>query len=87
MISSLVSADPIAANWSSLLLASAPAPLAGAAAFGPGPASRLAAVTGVAVVFAGMAGQATQTGWAYIVFLPAPVALAVGGAKLWREQP
>jgi hypothetical protein len=80
MISSLVSADPIAANWSSLLLASAPAPLAGAA-------GRLAAVTGVAVVFAGMAGQATQTGWAYIVFLPAPVALAVGGAKLWREQP
>ena len=43
-ISALVSADPIAATWSSLLLATAPAALAAAAAFAPAAVSRLAAV-------------------------------------------
>ena len=43
-IPALVSADPIAATWSSLLLATAPAPLAAAAAFAPAPVNRLAAV-------------------------------------------
>jgi uncharacterized membrane protein len=36
-ISALVGADPIAATWSSLLLAVAPAPLAAIAAFAPAP--------------------------------------------------
>jgi hypothetical protein len=43
-ISPLVSADPIAATWSSVLLAIAPASLAAAAAFAPAPVNRLAAV-------------------------------------------
>lgn len=43
-ISALVSADPIAATWSSVLLAIAPASLAAAAAFAPAPVNRLAAV-------------------------------------------
>jgi hypothetical protein len=88
-ISALLSADPIAANWSSLLLAIAPALLAAAAAFAPAPVGRLAAVAGVAVLIAGIAGQASQTGvdWVFIFFFPALVLLAVGGAKLWREQP
>jgi hypothetical protein len=91
-ISALVSADPIAANWSSLLLAIAPAPLALAAAYAPAPVSKLAAVTGVAALIAGIAGQATQTGatqpdWVFVFFLPALVVLAVGGARLWSERP
>jgi hypothetical protein len=35
------------------------------------------------VLVAGIAGQITHTG---VLFLPALVTLAVGGAKLWREQ-
>ena len=46
-ISALVSADPMAVTWSSLLLAIAPAPLAAAAAFAPAPVNMLAAVAGV----------------------------------------
>jgi hypothetical protein len=41
-ISALVGADPIAATWSSLLLAVAPALLAAAAAFAPAPVNLLA---------------------------------------------
>ena len=61
-ISARLSADPSPATWSSLLLAVAPAPLAAAAAFAPGPANLLAAVTGIAVPAAGIAGQVTHTG-------------------------
>ena len=61
-ISALVSADPIPATWSSLLLAVAPAPLAAAAAFAPAPVNLLAAVAGIAVLVAGIAGQITHTG-------------------------
>ena len=43
-ISALVSTDPIAAPWSSVLLAIAPGSLAAAAAFAPAPVNRLAAV-------------------------------------------
>jgi len=83
-ISALNSADPIAVTWSSLLLAIAPALLAAAAAFAPAPAGRLAAVAGVLVLAAGIAGGIGRTG---LFFVPALVALAVGGFKLWREQP
>jgi hypothetical protein len=82
-ISALVGADPIAATWLSLLLATAPAPLAAAAAFAPAPVNLLAAVAGLAVLAAGIAGQFTHTG---LFFVPALVVLAVGAVKLWREQ-
>jgi hypothetical protein len=82
-ISALVPNDlPLAATWSSLLLAIAPAPLAAAAAFAPAPLNRLAAAAGVLVLIAGIAGEITHTG---LFFVPALVCLAVGGAKLWRE--
>jgi hypothetical protein len=82
-ISALNSADPLAVTWASLLLAIAPAPLAAAAAFAPAPVNRLAAVIGVLVLVAGMAGSILHTG---LFFVPALVVLAVGGVKLWREQ-
>src|SRR5690348_12716063 len=78
-ISALVSADPIPATWSSLLLAVAPAPLAAAAAFAPAPVNLLAAVAGIAVLAAGIAGQVTHTG---LFFVPALVVLAVAAVKL-----
>jgi hypothetical protein len=82
-ISALNSADPLAVTWWSLLLAIAPAPLAGAAAFAPAPANRVAAVIGVLVLVAGIAGGIVHVG---LFFVPALVVLAVGGIKLWREQ-
>jgi hypothetical protein len=80
-ISALVGADPLAATWSSLLLAIAPAPLAAAAAFSPAPANRFAAVVAAAVLVAGIVGGITHTG---ALFLPALVVLIVGVVKLWR---
>jgi hypothetical protein len=82
-ISALVGADPLAATWSSLLLAIAPAPLAAAAAFSPAPANRFAAVAGAAVLVAGIVGEITHTG---ALFLPALVVLVVGVVKLWGEH-
>jgi hypothetical protein len=82
-ISALVGADPIPATWSSLLLAVAPAPLAAAAVFAPARVNLLAAVVGIAVLAAGIAGQVTNTG---LFFVPALVGLAVGAVKLWHEQ-
>jgi hypothetical protein len=82
-ISAPVGADPIAATWSSLLLAVAPAPVAAAAAFTPAPVNLLAAVAGIAVLAVGVAGQVTHTG---LFFLPALVMLAVAAVKLWRER-
>ena len=58
-------------------------PLAAAAAFAPAPANRLAAVIGVLVLVAGIAGSILHTG---LFFVPALVVLAVGSVKLWREQ-
>ncbi len=81
-ISALVSADPLAVTWWSLLLAIAPAPVAAAAAFAPAPLNRLAAAGGVLILVAGIAGGILHTG---LFFVPALVALAVGGVKLWRE--
>jgi hypothetical protein len=83
-ISALLSADPLAATWWSLLLAIAPAPVAGAAAFAPAPVNRVAAVAGVLVLVAGIAGGILHIG---LFFVPALVALAVGTAQLWRENP
>jgi hypothetical protein len=84
-ISALVPNDlPLAATWSSLLLAIAPAPVAAAAAFAPAPVSLLAAVIGVVVLAAGIAGGILHTG---VLFVPALVVLAVGTVKLWRERP
>jgi hypothetical protein len=82
-ISALVGADPLAATWASLLLAIAPAPLAAAALYVPAPVSLLAAVAGVAVLVAGIAGEILHIG---LFFLPALVALAIGTVELWREQ-
>jgi hypothetical protein len=81
-ISALLSVDPLAVTWSSLLLAIAPAPLLIVAAFAPQPASRLAAAAGVVVLIAGLIGQVTHTG---LFFLPALLVLAVGTFMLWRE--
>jgi hypothetical protein len=83
-ISALVPNDlPLAATWSSLLLAIAPAPVAAAAAFAPAPANLVAAVIGVVVLVVGIAGAILHTG---VLFVPALVVLAVGTVKLWREQ-
>lgn len=82
-ISALVGADPIPTTWSSLLLASAPAPVAAAAAFAPAPVNLLAAVAGIAVLVVGIVAQVTHTG---LFFFPALVVLAVVAVKLWREQ-
>jgi hypothetical protein len=79
IISALVSVDPLAVTWWSLLLAIAPAPVAGAAAFGPEQVKRLAAAVGLLVMIAGVAGGILHQG---LFFLPALVALAVGAVKL-----
>ena len=70
---------PLAATWWSLLLGIAPAPLAAAAAFAPAPANLLAAVAGVLVLVAGIAGAIVHIG---LFFVPALVMLAVGTVKL-----
>ncbi len=82
-ISALLSADPLAVTWWSLLLAIAPAPLAAAAAFAPPRLNLVAAVAGVLVLIAGIAGGILHIG---LFFVPALVVLAVGSVKLWREQ-
>jgi hypothetical protein len=82
-ISALLSADPLAVTWWSLLLAIAPAPLAAAATFAPARLNLLAAVAGVLVMIVGIAGGILHIG---LFFLPALVVLAVGAVKLWREQ-
>ena len=82
-ISALVGADPLAVTWWSLLLAIAPAPLAAAAAFAPARLNLLAAVAGVGVLIAGVAGGIVHIG---LFFVPALAALAVGAVKLRREQ-
>ncbi len=82
-ISALVSADPIPATWASLLLAIAPALLTAVAYFGPARVNTWAAVAGLAVLVAGIAGTITHTG---LFFVPALAALAVATVRLWREQ-
>ena len=75
---------PLAVTWSSLLLAIAPAPLAAVAAFAPARIGLAAAVAGVVILVAGMAGGIGLVG---VFFIPAAVVLAVAAVKLWREQP
>ena len=82
IISALVSADPLAATWWSLLQAIAPAPLAAAAAFGPAPVNRLATAACLLVLIAGIAGGIVHIA---LLFVPALLVLAVGGVRLWRE--
>jgi hypothetical protein len=82
-IAALLSTSPIPATWSALLMAIAPALLAAAAAFGPAPVNFPAASAGVGVLVAGIVGEMAHTG---PFFIPALVALAVGGFKLWQEQ-
>jgi len=81
-ISALNSADPIPATWAALLLAVAPAPLALVVAFAPARVARLAAPVTLAILVAGIAGQATHTG---LFFLPALAEMAVAALRLWRE--
>jgi hypothetical protein len=81
-ISALVSADPIPATWTALLLAVAPVPLALVVAFAPAPAARLAAPVAVVVLVTGMIGQVTKTG---LFFLPALAAMTGAALLLWRE--
>ena len=61
-ISALVGVDPPPVTWASVLLAIAPAPLAAVTAFAPALVGRLAAVAGVLVLVAGMAGAWRHTG-------------------------
>jgi hypothetical protein len=82
-ISALVSADPLAVTWWSLLLAIAPAPLAAAAASAPVPVNGLAALADLLVMVAGIAGGIMHIG---LFFVPALVALAIGSVGLWRER-
>ena len=82
-ISALVGVDPLAVTWWSLLLAIAPAPLAAAATFAPARLNLVAAVAGILVLIAGIAGGILHVG---LFFVPALVVLVVGAVKLWREQ-
>ncbi len=82
-ISALLSVDPLAVTWWSLLLAIAPAPLAAAAAFAPDPVNGLAALAGLLVLVAGIVGGIVHIG---LFFVPALVALAIGSVMLWRER-
>jgi len=50
----------------------------------PGSLNRLAAAAGVLILVAGIAGGILHTG---LFFVPALLALSVGGVKLWRERP
>ena len=62
----------------------APAPVAALAAFAPAPVSMLAAAADVLILVAGIVGGILHTG---LFFVPALLALSVGGVKLWRERP
>lgn len=83
-ISALLSVDPLAVTWWSLLLAIAPAPLAVPAAFAPAALARGAAVALAVVLVVGIVAGIAHIG---LLFLPALVVLVVGGRALWRERP
>jgi hypothetical protein len=83
-ISALVSVDPLAVTWWSLLLAIAPAPLAAVAAFGPVMVARAAAAVAIVVLVAGIVGGIVHTG---LFFLPALVVLVIGARSLLLGQP
>jgi hypothetical protein len=81
-IAALVSVDPLAVSWWSILLAIAPAPLAAVAGFGPAPVARLVAWVDVAVMIAGLIGGVKHTG---LFFAPALVVMVIGALKFSRE--
>ena len=81
-ISALMSVDRAPATWASLLLAIAPTPLAAATAHAPARVARLTAISGIAVLVAGIIGAIGHTG---LFFVPALGVLIVGTIKLWRE--
>jgi hypothetical protein len=82
-ISALLSADPLPATWSTLLLAIAPAPLAALAAFTPPVVARPAAVAAAAAILVGVVGGIGRTG---SLFIPALIAGVVGGLRLWLAE-
>jgi hypothetical protein len=82
-ISALISADPIAATWASLLLAIAPVLLAAPGAYLPSRPARLAAVAApAAVILIGMIGAIHQAG---ALFIPAFAMLVVAAVRQRRE--
>jgi hypothetical protein len=83
-ISALLSADPLAASWSALLLAIAPVLLTAVAAFTPAAVARPATVVAAAALVVGIIGGLLHTG---LFFVPSLAALAVGGVRLFRGQP
>jgi hypothetical protein len=83
-ISALLSVDPLPATWSALLLAIAPAPLAAVAAFSPRAAAKPVTVAAAVAILVGVVGGIGRTG---SLFIPALVALVVGGFMLWRAKP
>lgn len=89
-ISALLSAEPLAASWSALLLAIAPVLLTAAAALGPPRLARPAAAAAAVVLIVGIVG--TLTDWsgsiAHIgpLFIPALAAVLVGGFRLWQAN-
>jgi len=83
-ISALLSVDPLPATWSALLLAIAPAPLTALAAFMPPVIAKPAAVVAAVAMIVGILGGIGRTG---SLFIPALVALVVGGARLWLAEP
>ncbi len=89
-ISALLSADPLAASWSALLLAIAPALLAAGAAFAPSAAARTAIIAAIVAMIVGLIGSlASWQSWTShpgVLFIPALLALLVGGLRLWRAD-
>jgi hypothetical protein len=85
-ISALLSADPLAASWSALLLAIAPVLLAAIAAFAPAAMARFASVAAVVAVIVGIIGSlAAWQSWTShvgVLFIPALAALVVGGLRM-----
>jgi len=81
-ISAVIGVDPPALTWAVLLLAVAPALLAGLAAVVPVRMARLVVTGTAAVLVAGIAGA----GLMGLLFVPALAALAGAAVMLWREQ-
>jgi hypothetical protein len=82
-ISALLSADPIAASWSALLLAVAPVLLTAMAAFAPRGLALPAAAAATVALLVGLIGGISHTG---PLFIPALVAVVMGGVRIWRAD-
>jgi hypothetical protein len=90
-ISALLSVDPLAPSWSALLLAIAPVLLAATAAYAPAVVARPAVLAAAIAVIVGIVGSlASWHSWVShtgVLFIPALVALVVGGLRLWQAGP